>query len=387
MASTDCKNLKTPNDLLKCIVEHHTDMKVLRSQVKSKMFSVELASQRINPQVEFEALDKIGKGFSLESSLVHTFEFGNKRYARTLFAKSETELLKTDFLKYQEEITIETVKNLYRIRQIDHEIQIIQEIIKTFLKITQQYAQAGQLAPEDEISISVFKMALEENKLKNNALVNEKKEIIEKIQMSISQKLIIEKMHLPKIKKRWPKLAVMKLSGSQLLQISKKLKLANANYQLQKSNSSQNLSIGPKIEIERDQQTETKIGITLSIPLPVFSSNAPGVDQSLSEISSVTLQNSVIRNRLERKKNYYYEVYKRVSATLNNSLTKKQVVLKNKNIHKIIERGVVSAPIIIEFHRQTMNYFETLHQQELVVVHAFWTIAALEGRILKEKLN
>ena len=165
------------------------------------------------------------------------------------------------------------------------------------------------------------------------------------------------------------------------------VELSNATYNLEKSQSWPNLSIGPKVEIENAGETETRFGLALSIPLPLFQANGGGRAKSLAGVRRSEVQLRFAKTRLERQKDYLHEVYQRVSQGIAKTLSNKQVTLKHKNLHKMINRGVVSAPIVIELHRQIMDYYEKLHEQEIEGVLALWKIAALEGRILKEKLQ
>lgn len=386
-AGSECEKLGAPNDVLKCIVSNHAAIQVGKAQVNEVSLGVDVASQRPNPEFEFEGTDQVGTGFTSEVSLLHTFELGGKRSARMRVAERERDLSKADLLSRQEQLTVQTVSNLYRLRQIDHELSIVEEIVSTFRKITKQYSRAGRLNPEDKMSKSVFSMALEENKLKRNSLVNEKQGILASIESGLGHKLTLGKNLLPKVKRDWPDISLGELSGSQIMKAKTELELSNATYNLEKSESWPNLSIGPKIEIENSGETETRYGLALSMPLPLYQANGGGRAKSLAGVQRNQIKLRYTKTRLERQKQYLHEVYKRVSQGITKTLSNKQISLKHKDLHKMINRGVVSAPIVIELHRQIMDYYEKLHEQELEGVQALWQIAALEGRALKEELK
>ena len=59
---------------------------------------------------------------------------------------------------------------------------------------------------------------------------------------------------------------------------------------------------------------------------------------------------------------------------------------KHDELHKLIRRGVISAPLIIEMHREISEYYENLHAQELKALESLWTLYALRGTILEENL-
>lgn len=386
-AGTECEKLETPNDVLKCIVENHSAIQVDKARVSEVALGIDVASQRPNPEFEFEGTDQIGTGFTAEVALLHTFELGGKRSARMKHAERERDLSQADLMSSQEQLVLQTVMDLYRLRQIDHELEIVEEIVSTFQKITSQYSRAGKLSPEDNMSVSVFSMALEENKLKRNSLTSEKQGILARIEGGIGRKLTINESLLPKVKVDWPDLRPSELAGSQILKVKTELELSNAAYGLEKAQSWPNLSIGPKVEIENSGTIETRYGIALSVPLPLYQANGGGRARSLAGVTRSELNLKYTKSRLERQKQYLYEVYQRVSQGISKALSNKQITLKHKDLHKMINRGVVSAPIVIELHRQIMAYYEKLHEQELEGVTALWQIAALEGRVLKEDLK
>lgn len=386
-AGSECEKLETPNDVLRCVVYNHAAIQVGKAQVNEVALGVDVASQRPNPEFEFEGTDRIGTGYNAEVALLHTFELGGKRSARMRVAERERDLTKADLLSRKEQLSVQTVSDLYRLRQIEHELSIVDEIVSTFKKITRQYSKAGRLNPEDKMSKSVFSMALEENKLKRNSLINERQGILARIEAGLGRKLTITKNLLPKIKRDWSDLASGKLSGSQILKAKTRLELSNANYNLERSESWPNLSIGPKIEIENSGTTETQYGLALSIPIPLYQANGGGRARALSGVQRNEIELKYTKTRLERQKEYLHEVYRRVSDGITKTLSNEQVELKHKDLHKMIKRGVVSAPIVIELHRQIMDYYEQLHEQELEGVQALWKIAALEGRILREELK
>jgi outer membrane protein TolC len=386
-ASASCRNLKNPNSTLKCIVGNHIAIKAQKLGIEEADHSIGVASQMINPELELEAIDREGTGFNSELSLVHTFELGGKRAARKKIATQLKEQSKVSLLATKENLIIQTVSDLYRYRQIGHELHIVEEIISTFDKITKQYRRAGKLSPEDRMSVSVFSMALEENKLKKSALENEKRSILTRINSGLESNINLTKGQLPKIKKDWPDVFSSEVKGSAIKRIEVDLKVANAEYSQEKALSWPNLAIGPKVEIEKGDSTDTRVGFALTIPLPFYQANGAGRARALVNVKKNEVRLKFAQKRLELEKQFLIQAYKKVAATIHGTLSKKKVELKHKDLHTMIDRGVVSAPIVIELHRQIMDYYEQLHEQERQGIQALWRIAALEGQILTKELK
>jgi cobalt-zinc-cadmium efflux system outer membrane protein len=387
IASDECNKLTTPNDVLRCIVDSHSAVQVKQAEINEVALGIEVASQRPNPELDIEAADQVGAGFVSEVSLLHTFELGGKRSARIRLAERERDLSEVNLLSSREQLSVQTVADLYRLRQIEREIEVVAEIISTFQDITMQYSKAGRLSPEDEISVSVFRMALEENKLKRNSLGNEKRGIIARIEGGINRSVVLSEKLLPKFKTDWPGLRSNELAGSQIAKAKSELDISNAAYSLEQAQSWPSLSVGPRIEIENSGTIQTRYGLAVSVPLPLYQANGGGRAKSLAGVKRDELNLQYTKTRLEKHLDYLHEVYKRVATSLTQTLSSKHINTKHTDLHKMINRGVVSAPIVIELHRQIADYYERLHEQELEGVMALWQISALEGRILKEELK
>jgi cobalt-zinc-cadmium efflux system outer membrane protein len=60
--------------------------------------------------------------------------------------------------------------------------------------------------------------------------------------------------------------------------------------------------------------------------------------------------------------------------------------VKHKNMEELFERGIVSAALIIEAHRLMAEFAAEQNEQELKAIEALWSIYALQGKILEERL-
>lgn len=386
-AKPTCENLESPHEILACIVENDSTTKLGYAQMNESILGIEVAAQQPNPSFEMEGAGSSLESYTSEFSLLHTIELGDKRSARMDVAEREKDLLEINLLTQKDQLTIRTVADLYRLRQIGHELELLEEIIHTFREIKSQYAKAGGLEPEEKISVSIFSMSLEESKLRKISLINEKQAIHARIEAGLGKSLFLTRKHLPQIKKEWPDIQLAELSGAQIRRAEKDLALANAHLRLSEANSWPDLSIGPKIEFEKNQSSEIRYGIGLSVPIPLFHSNQGGRSKSLAGVRKSEVELSNVKLRLQRRRTYLHEVYQRVSRTIASSVSKWKVGLKHKNLHNMVSRGVISAPAVVELHRQIMDYFNELHKQEIEGVLAYWQIAAIEGRVSKEVLK
>ena len=211
----NCAQLNSPNDVILCIVEQHALTDVTKTKVQASHFGVEAAGQVPNPQLALQGLVSPGLSFgSIETALLHTFELGDKRQARIDRAKAIRSLSSGIDLKVKERLIVGAVVNMYRLRQIGTELDVLNENIKTFEAITLQYKGAGKLNPENAASLEVFLLILQKLHLKSVDLVNEKYALVTDIETGMGQKLNLTKSLLPKLKRSWPVIRKKKLAGS-----------------------------------------------------------------------------------------------------------------------------------------------------------------------------
>ena len=383
-----CETLNTPNDVLKCVVNHHLSIRMGKSELSETELGIEVAKQRPNPDLDVDVTDTSGSGFGTEVSYLHTFELGNKREARIKVAESIRNYTRSDLINRQENLAIRTVTSMYRLRQINHELSVVTEIISTFKKIIGQYRNVGRLGPEQQISISVFTMALEENKLAKNSLLNEREVIVGRIETGIGKKIDFTDKILPELKSDWPKFESKDNLKSSKLQLAlHEIDLAKANVEIEKSESTPNLAIGPKFGFERDERNSFSIGIGVSVPLPLYQNNSAGRAKAMASLNNSQLKFNFTKTELESEKQILIDLYNRIVGGISKTLSEKQIEHNHRNLHTMIKRGVVSASIVIELHRQIIDYYSKLHEQEILAVQAYWKILAIEGRILAEELR
>ena len=386
-AIANCEFLKNPNDVLKCVMDNHISLKLGQAEVSKTNFLIEEANQRLNPEFNANITKNRNSDFTSELSLIQTFELGGKRSARTKVAKSKLALTQLNLLKKREEVIIQTVIDLYRVRQINHEKEVVKEIIETFRRVKQQYSKAGRLSPEDKVSISIFNMSLEDSKLKLNILENEMQEILSRIESETGKQLMLTSSLLPQIKRDWGNITSSEINGSAIKEAFGKLEVVRAIQDLEESGSWSDLNIGPTFEVNSGYRNDYRFGIGVGIALPIFHRNDARKAVSRESVKIAELEVGYLESRLIREKKYLYSVYENVSKTITKTLSNKKINLKHRNLHKMTTRGVIPASLIIELHRQIMDYYENLHKKEIQGVEAFWRILALEGRILEEKLK
>lgn len=388
LAQSECKVLKTSNDLLKCVIQNHAEIKIGESLIEETKLGIDVALQQPNPEFDMEVLDSTDGGFGTEFTLMHTFERGNKKEARRKIASLEHMLSKTVLMNKKDKIILSTVLSLYRIRQIDHDLEINKEIIETFKKIIFQYTNAGSLGPEQKVSISVFNLALEENRLNRTSLLSEREGLVSQLQNNLGKEIEITPSLLPKVRRIWKSIKELSQKDNNQVKLAQeRIDLARAQLLLEEAKAISNISLGPKISFENDKNRSYSVGIALSMPLPIYHQNNAGRTMAMAAIKTNETRLDVLKSQLKKRLQYLENVYEETRKMNVKILSNKEIEINHKNLHKMIERGVVSAPIVIELHRQILEFYNKLHEQELKGINALWQIYTINGTVQSEELQ
>ena len=237
------------------------------------------------------------------------------------------------------------------------------------------------------MSLSVFSMALEENRLKQNGLTNERNDLLASFESGLGREMNIPKNALPQLKTEWPALSAnSQIKGARLGIAKTELDVARSEYELQKAESWPDLSLGPRLLYQGGAQEYTGVGAALSLSLPLYQVNGGGRARALSGVKKQKAALKFTADSMKAKRTYLVGVYNRMAGLIIATLTGTSVEVKHKGLHSMINRGVVSAPLVIEFHRQVLEYYQTLHRQELDGIRALWQIRVIDGEALKEIL-
>lgn len=395
LANTPCSNFKTGNDVLSYVIQHHPQISYLskvEDQVKKK---IEIARQRPNPEFDFEHIKEkdFGQDVSVtESTIKHVFELGKKRRSRIEVAKNELKLFEGQYRGSKENLVVQTILGLYQLKQLSHLDHIYDEAIRTFNKIIRQYKKREILNPKEEISLTTFELASNDYKLKRAKVNNSMSKVKAFFRMALGNTCeLSRKISIPNIKK-WPKLELSEKSDysenfSQIQKSKYLLDLANSQYQLEKSKAYPNLKAGPFIG-NRSQQSNNNLlaGISLTFDLPVLNRNSGGKAEASSRIAAATqnYENTKMQTRID--KNLWLKIYQDAKVNISNAISQNLIEKKHKQVEKLFKRGIISASLVIETHRQLVEFTSTLQSQELVALEALWNLYAIEGSILEKKL-
>lgn len=387
-AEPDCEDLVSTKSILQCVISQNSQVQASKMGIQEAKSEHDIAAQWLNPELDADLLFGNGPGIGAEISVLQTFELGGKRNVRKALAKLKQAGAELNLNLTREDLVIKTLLTLYRLRQIDAELKIYNEIFHTYNELIEQYEDIGKLDSEREISLSVFKMSLSESEMAANKLRNERTILASGIESGLGRSIDFEKLQYPKFNTDWPRLEQNRLNSTNLKLAQLASQKNIAELKIQKANAWPDLKIGPKIAFEQPflEQNGSVFwgGISFNIGLPVLHQNQAKIKKAQTSIKKSEISESFLKRRLEATRDNFKTNYVSTLKTFKRALLKNQIVDRHKYFHQKIEKGLVSAPMVIELHRQLMGYYSTLHEQELQLVNAFWGLKKLNGTILEE---
>lgn len=380
-------NMSTPNDLLEMIKKNHPSISINKEKGEALAKSIDFADQTPNPELDAESTvgDSIeGNVYTTAVTLKHTFELGGKKGARVDVAKSNYKLGMAAALFENEDTIIDSVSKLHRLRQIYELIPLYEESLDAFNKILRTLQKRKSISPEQRVERETLELVTNDYKLKMSQLNSEKIKLSKHLTFFTGTNCVIPRNALP-----------YKVNLSETFELNKKtesysklryaksaLELAQANYELEKSNSYPDLKIGPTFEYEKLNVSNTKtVGIAVTFDLPIFNINGGGRAKAAKEIIVASSQLRNIQKESELDLDSWISTYRRYKESLLTIATKEELDKKHQRIEALFRRGIISTSLVIESHRQLIEFSNTRFEFEIGAVEALWNIYKMKGKI------
>lgn len=384
-----CEQLGSFQAIVNCAMERHPEIQRQESMQNIGLSLEKQASQRINPEIDDQSVfgNNLNQSVSTHQiNLAHTFELGGKRPARMEAAKAESSNIVSQALHIKEEVFMTTVKTLYRIRQVHAEMKILDEALETFGKIQKQFKSRPRLGPEQEVSLSVFQLAQGDYQLRKNELQTEESQLENSIELSIGQPFPHNDSVLPMMKKEWPVIQMQdsEFRGSAIGIAQSEMNLAQAKLEMAKSEAWPNLKLGPSAQQTSDGVSSYwQYGFNVSLPLPLYQTNSAGKKVAALELSRARQNMELTRKELSSQKKILIMQYQNAVQSLQQSVSSREIEQRHKKIDQLFERGVVTSSLVIEAHRQMLDFTKNQHNQEVNALEAWMKICALEGKLFE----
>lgn len=371
-------------DLVKCLEKNSSEVKIAEQQLKSASKLEEAASEWINPDLDVEHVQKGSEKSETTASLLFTLRLGGKKDASLLEARSEFEKALADRSLNIYQYRLGIILSLYRLSHLKNEIKFEEESVSTFTKIVRQFENRAALSPEQDVSLSVFKMAQDDHQLRLIKLKNEEDKILQALMAvtTVSKESILK--NLPVKKDRWPEIIQVYQTNSspQFKKAEADLKLARSLKSKADSEAWPDLKIGPSVRMTKEElgEKETFYGVAFSMPLPFLSQNSGSRSYQAQKVVEADLAFEQTKRNLESQRKSLEERYKKIVNSLKNAIHFKVLNEKHEQIEKQFFKGLVSSSLVIEAHRQLFELEERRNSTELEAIETYGQLLILNNQ-------
>jgi len=387
-AHSSCETAKSYREILACVQTNAPGVSASKLEIEASAEQAKQARRFMNPELSGKKLwgtKDSGESSQLEIELLFPIEIGGRRSARTNVANARKELADAEGQRSREAELISTGLSLHRLRQIDVEVDLAQEAIERFERITTTFKKRAQLSPEQQVSLTIFRYALEEERQKKAELLAQKRSITADLTAIIGRKIELQSSAPADIAK-WPTVAVGDISGSaeRRVAVARAAELT-ASHQLARAESWPTVKIGPSYEkMPSGNVIEERLGVGFSMELPVFNTNSEARKGSELFKSAAEVRSRATETSTAERLQSLVEEYTLITSALKSAPTHTDLEKGHRSFEKQFNRGLVSYSLIIEAHRQLHETVDTKHRQELLALNLLWKIYQLNGQLRAE---
>ena len=370
-------------ELVRCAVMQSAEIQLAEQQLKTASNLEGIARQGINPELDLESVRKSSDQSETTVSLLFDVRLGGKRDAALNEARAEIEKTKAQRDLNSSQTKLDLILKLYRLYHLKGEIKIEEESVSTFAKIVNQFQAKAALSPEQEVSLSIFRMAATDHQLSLTKLRNEEGKIIQEVISSTGLSTQIVQENLPSRRTLWPEISLDQQADSSPYVRFAQGDLMVAKSQREKANAEAwpDFKIGPAIKVQNDGgTTENFFGLSLSTPLPIFNLNASGRAYSGQKVVEAEMSLSLANRRIAATRAQLIKTYQGIVATLKSSLSAKVVAEKHEQIERLFFRGLVPSSIVIEAHRQLIDLEKNKNESERDAIEALGSVYIIDNQ-------
>lgn len=377
---------KNATDVLGCAENRSPEVQKALLELEQAKAQIGASEQWRNPELSIDSVSGSDGKSETGVNLGIPIELGGKLDARRNVAKSGTTKAEATLYAAKTEVRSSVLLKLHRLRQLTHEQEVIDESIDTFTKLVKQYGQRFKLSPEQEISVTVFKMSKSEYELKKSELLAERNLLDAFFQTVIGVGLGELQSVVPKSPKTWPALPASGTSSEspKLKLTSAEIERAKAELSLAASEAWPTVVLGPSIKMQNESGRNNQLyGFNLSLPLPIFNANGKGKAAAASGLRVAETNHQLAQLDLQKTREQLAKTYQQSVTVLGTTVSHEEIEKKHDSIEKLFFRGVVPSSLVIEAHRTYVDLEKARNERELKTLEALFAIYAFDGKLLE----
>lgn len=385
-SSESCGVLSNYQQIISCAESRSPEVVKAQLEVKQKQASLEAAGQLLNPDLSLETLSGTVQSETrseTDLSLAFPIELGGKRGARKDIASGTLSRSEQELFNVRAEVRKNVFLKILRLRQIDSELELVDESAEAFGKLVKQYGQRPALSPEQEVTLTVFRIAKDEYSFKRMEYDEELSQLGAYFKITTGQDLESIRKALPARVLALPKLAedLRDVKNSPLLALfDADVKIANAEFDHASGEAWPTLRLGPSAKFSKEGgQSFQQWGVNLSLPLPVLSLNQGAKSAASAAVRTSQNRKELAQQELSSRRVFLVDVYKKSTKALAETSNAHVLASKHKKVETLFVKGLVPSSLVIEAHRSLVEFEKTRNFRELKAAEALLDIQIIDG--------
>lgn len=385
-----CGPVTNYKQVITCAESKSPDVIRAELSVKEKTALTDVAAQLQNPELSVESLTGTvdsEKRAETDLSLAFPIELGGKRSARKQIAGAEKSRSELELFQARAEVRKTVSIKLMRLRQIEGELDLIDESLQTFTKLVKQYDSRPALSPEQEVTLTVFKVAKGEYGFKRMEYDEELSSLESYFRVSTGLSLADIKKVLPPKVMKWPVLnqEAGTLKDSPLVALYEAdIRVAQGGLSKAHGDAWPTMSVGPSAKFSTEGGRDfQQWGVNLSLPIPVLNINGAAKTAAAMSVQAAEQKKDLLVKKLESEREFLQAAYRKSVAALDANPNGHALESKHKKIEGFFLRGLVPSTLVIEVHRSLVDFEKTRNERELRAIEAYLDIQLIDGKVVE----
>ena len=385
-AADDPCSIQTSRDVIACVLARHPDIARAQSEAQVASYLPAAAGQRPNPELDSQ-VTAFGRGvqpaLATEANVLHTFELGNKRQRRLMQADARQAAAQARLRRTREQLTVETVIKLHRLRQIASERRAIKESMTTFGDIVRSLQSRRRRSAEQDVSLHVFLLAESDYEFQIASLQQEEDTLTSWFTLAtgLAEPAILAA--LPKEPVEWPEATAGKTILNGVLQVAAASAAeSKANLAIANSQAWPDLKAGPRVDAESGNgESNVGGGAAVSLALPLYQRNQGERRVAAAQAEQAALNLQLTERELAVDRQRRLANYRSAVDAWRRSPSPEEIEKRHRSFEEEFHRGLIPASLTVEAHRQMVDFTKTRHEVELRAMDALWSLYVLDGRV------
>lgn len=364
---------------------------LLRARALSKSVAIkpEVGAERLNPQINAQALSGGGAG-SAQLNVMFPLNYGSIRSLKIQSGHLESSEVEITSEALRSKTIAQQYVNLIRVRQLSDEIRFFEVSLETLVKAKRGFSQRPMLSPQQNAELTLLSYGLRELEAKKVVSETERNSLLHDLEIQLNQKWEPSDRNLPAKRVLWPTLSrpfQIDEASSLRLEVVRKEKikiLASLSHEEKKTI----FWLGPSLQIDQNagRSAANSFGFSLSFNLPLLESYRATERLKSAEESRSVVEFETRQREIEGESEHLLELYSAATnawSQLSNSQPEggPSREASEPSLMKLFRQGLVPAATVLEATRQQLGYQQSIDRLEISAAMSLCELFAMKNRV------